>query len=169
MRTKAVVFRAILGALAVCAGVAAAIPVRAGDLSTCVTPQEAVAFNLRHLQSRLMVAGLACNQRDAYNNFVEAFRLPLAGAGADLIGYFRRSGGGQTALNRHVTELANVAGLYRAGDPEGFCAATWSVFLRLAEAPAELEAHAVAHILLEAGAPAPCAESSAAVQTVDGK
>jgi hypothetical protein len=157
MHMKAGYLRAVLGAAAVCGVMGAANPAGAGDLSTCITADEARAFSMRHLQSRLMVAGLACNQRDAYNNFVESFRPPLADAGANLIGYFQRTGGGQSALNRHVTELANVAGLYRAEDPEGFCQETWNMFLLLEEEPAELEAQAVAHLLKDAGSPALCA------------
>jgi hypothetical protein len=161
MDMRAGLMRAVLGAIAVCGIAATAVPATAGDLSTCVTAREAVAFSLRHLQSRLMVAGLACNQRDAYNNFVESFRPPLADAGADLINYFKRTGGGQTALNRHVTELANVAGLYRAESPEGFCQDTWNMFLLLEEDPAELEEQAVSHILADAGAPPLCAAPAA--------
>ncbi len=155
--TKIGLMRAVIGMAAVCGAAGAALPVRAGDLSACMTAQEARAFSLRHLQSRLMVAGLACNQRDAYNNFVEEFRPPLADAGADFIGYFQRTGGGQTALNRHVTELANVAGLQRASDPQAFCEETWSMFLLLDEEPSALEAQAVAHLMKDAGAPALCA------------
>lgn len=152
---KSGLMRAVIGAAAVC-GIAATVPAQAGDLSTCMTAQEARAFSLRHLQSRLMVAGLACNQRDAYNNFVESFRPGLADAGTDLIGYFQRTGGGQTALNRHVTELANVAGLYRASSPEEFCQETWNMFLLLAEEPTALDTQAVAHVMKDAGAPALC-------------
>lgn len=153
---KARVLRAVLSAAAVCGIMNAAAPASAADLSTCATVQEAAAFSLRHLQSRLMVAALSCNQRDAYNNFVETFRPPLADAGAGLISYFQRSGGGQTALNRHITELANVAGLYRASDPEGFCRETWNMFLLLEDEPNKLESQAVAQVMKEAGAPTPC-------------
>ncbi len=154
---KIALMRALVGAAAVCGAAGAALPAQAGDLSACMTAQEARAFSMRHLQSRLMVAGLACNQRDAYNNFVEANRSPLADAGADFIGYFQRSGGGQTALNRHVTELANVAGLQRASDPQAFCEETWNMFLLLEEEPSELEAQAIAHVMKDAGAPVLCA------------
>lgn len=149
--------RAVVGAAAVCGIMTAAVPARAGDLTTCITAEEATAFSLRHLQSRLMVAGLSCNQRDAYNNFVEAFRPPLADAGADFIAYFQRTGGGQTALNRHVTELANVAGLSRAENPDGFCQETWNMFLMLQEEPSALEPLAISHMMHSAGAPALCA------------
>lgn len=131
-------------------------PASADDLSMCVSAKEATSFALRHLQSRLMVAGLACNQRDAYNAFVESFRPPLADAGADLIAYFQRSGGGQAALNRHVTELANVAGLNRAEDPEAFCLATWNTFFHLQQDPQVLDAQAALHVMRAAGLPVPC-------------
>lgn len=131
-------------------------PARADGLSVCATVQEAAAFGLRRLQSRLMVAGLACNQREAYNRFVETFRPPLVAAGADLIAYFQRSGGGQAALNRHVTDLANFAGLRRAENPEAFCAETWAVFLDLEAKPDELTRQASTHMLTDSGSPEPC-------------
>lgn len=157
MNGKGGLLRAAIAVAAAIGVAATALPVWSGDLSMCATPEETQAFRLRHLQSRLMVAGLACNQSDAYNNFVDAFRSPLADAGARLIAYFKRTGGGQPALNRHITELANIAGLYRAADPQAFCGETWSTFLRLADAPAELEAQALARTLKDAGAPAQCA------------
>ena len=143
----------------------AAASAQAADLSVCITPREATAFSLRHLQSRLMVAGLACNQRDAYNKFVEVFRPHLADAGGDLIGYFKRSGGGQAALNRYVTELANVAGLRRAENPEGFCHGTWNTFLHLDDEPSALEAQAAAQVMEGIGAPALCAAVPNSAQT----
>jgi hypothetical protein len=160
-------WRKTLCAGAVCGTFAAAPSATAADPRACITAGEARAFSLRHLQSRLMVAGLACNQREAYNEFVEAFRPPLAEAGAELIGYFQRAGGGQPALNRHVTGLANVAGLRRAADPEGFCRATWNVFLLLKERPAALNEQADAHVLKDAGAPAACGEPAAVAAAQD--
>ncbi len=154
---RARLIRAVAGAAVVCGIATAAWPATAGAPSTCITADESAAFGLRHLQSRLMVAGLACNQRDAYNTFVESFRPSLTDAGAVLIDYFRRSGGGQTALNSHVTDLANIAGLRRAEDPEGFCRETWSIFLLLQERPAALETQALAHVTEKAGLPEPCA------------
>jgi len=157
---------ALAGAVVAWGMMAAAIPVQAGDLTTCMTAAEADAFQLRHLQSRLMVAGLACNQRDAYNNFVQEFRPPLAGAGASLIHYFQRTGGGQTALNRHITDLANAAGLYRAEDPEEFCEDTWNMFLLLEEDPYNLPAVAASHLMDEVGLPRLCAEPLPSVHAV---
>lgn len=155
---KAGLMRAVVGAVAVCSVAVAAAPAHAAsDLATCVTAEEATAFSLRHLQSRLMVAALACNQRDAYNNFVESHRSSLSDGGEDLISYFKRTGGGQPALNRHVTELANVAGLHRAEQPEAFCQQTWTMFLLLQDQPQELVATAVANMMEAAGYPKLCA------------
>lgn len=163
---KVRMMRAVLGAAVVCGLAVATGPARAGDLPKCVSAKEAEAFSLRHLQSRLMVAGLACNQRDAYNSFIQAFQPPLAAAGGDLIAYFKRTGGGQAALNRHVTELANVAGLHRAADPQAFCQETWTAFLQLQDAPADLGRHAAALMLKNADHPVLC-ETPAPVITAD--
>src|SRR5882724_5487439 len=84
--------------------------------ASCVRTDEATAFSLRHLQSRLMVAALSCNQRDAYNTFVTRFQSELSDGGRNLISYFDRNGG-KTALNSYITEIANAAGLDRASDP----------------------------------------------------
>ena len=85
-----------------------------------------------------MVAALSCNQQTAYNTFVEKFRPLLASAGHTMQGYYTRTGGGEAALNRYVTSLANTAGLSRAEQPEGYCADTWTMFLLLQDEPSEL-------------------------------
>jgi hypothetical protein len=120
--------------------VAAAVPAPAfaKDAANCVSSEESAAFQMRDLQSRLMVAALSCNQLTAYNTFMERNRPSLSSAGQQLISYFKRTGGGEPALNRHLTELANIAGLARAEQPEGFCADTWAMFLLLEDEPAGL-------------------------------
>ena len=54
----------------------AAVPTtaRAGDTMTCASSDEAAAFRMRDLQSRLMVAALSCNQLTAYNTFMDHFQ-----------------------------------------------------------------------------------------------
>lgn len=120
--------------------VAAAVPATAyaKDAANCVSSDEAAAFRMRDLQSRLMVAALSCNQLTAYNTFVERFRPTLASAGKRLVSYYQRTGGGEPALNRHLTELANAAGLSRAEAPEKYCGDTWAMFLLLEDEPAGL-------------------------------
>jgi hypothetical protein len=124
----------------------AAISAQAAELH-CTSLEEAEAFRLRHLQSRLMVAALGCNQQAAYNTFVEHFKPTLAGAGFKITDYFKRIGGGQTALNRHITELANAAGLSRAEDPAGFCKQTWELFWSLEQDPRTLSKIAETNLL----------------------
>jgi hypothetical protein len=131
----------------------------------CVSSEESVAFKLRHLQSRLMVAALGCNQQAAYNTFVERFREPLVTAGGHLTNYYKRTGGGQTELNKHITELANAAGLSRAEDPNGFCILAWNLFWNLEQDPQTLIKIADANILSMAQ-PQNCTVSAAA-QTAD--
>lgn len=120
--------------------VAAAVPatVLAKDAATCVSSDEADAFRMRDLQSRLMVAALSCNQLTAYNTFIERFRPTLASAGKQIAAYHQRTGGGEAALNRHMTQLANAAALSRAEAPEQYCGDTWAIFLLLEDEPSGL-------------------------------
>jgi hypothetical protein len=138
--------------------VAAAAPVAyANDAARCASAQEADAFELRALQSRLMVAALSCNQQAAYNTFVEKFRPTLTSAGHAMQSYYARTGGGETALNRYVTSLANAAGLSRAEKPQDFCSETWTMFLLLQDEPDELPTIAAKHDMSTADRPHECA------------
>ncbi len=85
-----------------------------------------------------MVAALGCNQQAAYNTFIEHFKPTLAAAGGRITDYFMRVGAGQTGLNRHITELANAAGLSRAQDPDGYCKQSWELFWSLEQDPLAL-------------------------------
>jgi hypothetical protein len=128
----------------------------AAPKTACVSADEAAAFRLRHLQSRLMVAGLSCGQRDAYNEFVTANKGVLGKYGPQLITYYNRSGG-QAALNRYVTDLANAVSSIRAEDPTAFCTHTWNVFWELQEDPALLMDLAAANPVPAVSQPVPCA------------
>ncbi|MEQ9449134.1 MAG: hypothetical protein RLN70_09560 [Rhodospirillaceae bacterium] len=147
--------------LAMAAGLAPASA--AAELPACLSAEEQHAFNLRHLQSRFMVAALACNQREAYNEFVIRFRPALARAGERLIGYFTRAGGGQAAINKHITDLANAAGLRRAEDPDSYCARTWRLFWQLEQAPPDLPKVAAGNLIADIALPPVC-ETNVAVE-----
>ena len=147
--------RAVRAAIAALVLLAAPVSSRAADFQ-CVSSEEAEAFQLRQLQSRLMVAGLSCNQSIAYNDFVRHFQPRLAAAGVSLKGYFQRTGGGEPALNQHITAVANVAGLSRAEAPEDFCANTWTMFLLLEEEEEQLPIIAAKHLLPGAIGPQQC-------------
>jgi len=131
----------------------APLPARA-DL--CASADETEAFRLRHLQSRLMVAALSCNQSDAYNAFVTRHKPDLSQFGPNLVAYFSRVGGGLAALNRYVTELANAAASIRSDDPQAFCAHTWSVFWDLQLDPTQLRTIAAANPIPAITQPALC-------------
>lgn len=142
--------------------VAAAVPqpAFAKDASPCVSSDEAAAFQMRDLQSRLMVAALSCNQLTAYNTFIERNRPTLTSAGKQLVAYFQRTGGGEPALNRHLTELANAAGLSRASAPEQYCGDTWAMFLLLEDEPTGLSTMAAKYTPAIAQCSAPGAVSA---------
>jgi heme-degrading monooxygenase HmoA len=61
---------------------------------TCLQPAERTAFDVRALQSKLMVAALSCSQDAAYNAFVRKFQGELTGAYRGVQGHFRRTAGG---------------------------------------------------------------------------
>jgi len=96
-------FRLLIGGLAAfVAGPAIA--------QTCLQPAERTAFDVRALQSKLMVAALSCSQDAAYNAFVRKFQGELAASYRDIQGHFRRTAGNahQRELDGFITQLANA-------------------------------------------------------------
>lgn len=83
--------------------------------SRCLTPVEKSAFEVRMLQTELMVATLTCRgvgNRDYsghYATFVNRHREGLKSHSTVFQGHFKRAygGGGQVQLDRYVTSLAN--------------------------------------------------------------
>jgi len=75
----------------------------------CVQPAEKTAFDIRALQSQLMVAALSCGLQDDYNAFVRKYQGDLATAFRNVHGHFRRTSGSrhQTAVDQYITNLAN--------------------------------------------------------------
>jgi hypothetical protein len=123
---------------------------------SCASADEVDAFRLRHLQSRLMVAGLSCGQREAYNAFMTRHKPDFGGFGPRLIAYYQRAGGGLSALNRYVTDLANAAASIRSDDPVAFCTHTWAVFWALEQDPTQLKDMAAANPVPAISQPALC-------------
>jgi hypothetical protein len=96
-------FRLLLGGLAAfVAGPAIA--------QSCLQSAERAAFDVRALQSQLMVAALACNKDNEYNAFVRKFQGDLASAYRGIQGHFRRTAGNahQRELDGFITQLANA-------------------------------------------------------------
>jgi hypothetical protein len=77
---------------------------------SCANAREHAAFQLRALQTHLMVGALSCGMHDRYNAFVTRWQSDLAGAHRNLTGYFNRTFGnrGQRELNEYITSLANA-------------------------------------------------------------
>ncbi len=141
--------------MCVAAGLMALLtPLNAFAQTACASDDEARGFTLRHLQSRLMVAALSCNQRDAYNTFVQHFMTELTIGGKALTAYFERTGGGA------VTDIANGAGLSKASDSNGYCAAAWRVFWELEQAPERLVDIAMRNMVPSVSVPHACSEAT---------
>jgi hypothetical protein len=81
----------------------------AASRQACMQPAEKTAFDIRALQSQLLVAALACGQHDNYNAFVRKNQAELGTAFRTLATYFRRTQGAQhqRQLDQYITELAN--------------------------------------------------------------
>lgn len=126
-------FRLLLGGLAaLLAGPAIA--------QSCLQPAERTAFEVRALQSKLMVTALACGRDADYNAFVRKFQGELAASYRGIQGHFRRTAGNahQRELDGFITQLANAHSQdgIRAGSQ--FCPLTTPLFaLALAQTNAQ--------------------------------
>jgi hypothetical protein len=97
-------FRLLIGGLAAIMGGPAAFA------QSCVRADERIGFDLRTLQSQLMVAALACGRDSDYNAFVRKFQRDLSGAYTSMQGHYRRTAGGnaQRELDNYITVIANA-------------------------------------------------------------
>lgn len=126
-------FRLLLGGLAaLMAGPAIA--------QSCLQPAERTAFDVRALQSKLMVTALACGRDADYNAFVRKFQGELAASYRGIQGHFRRTAGNahQRELDGFITQLANAHSQdgIRAGSQ--FCPLSTPLFeLALAQTTAQ--------------------------------
>ena len=75
----------------------------------CMQPTEKPGFDIRALQSQLMVLALTCSQTDEYNRFVTQNRAVLTGAYNDVQRHFRRVAGNawQRQIDAYITNTAN--------------------------------------------------------------
>lgn len=109
----------------------------------CANAREKAAFDLRALQTHLMVGALSCGMHDRYNAFVTRFQSDLAGAHRQLTAYFNRVHGrsAQRNLNEYITALANAQSQEGIRHGSQFCARIGPLFDRvMAGGNAELHA-----------------------------
>lgn len=155
--------RKLLGALA---AVMLTPSVAFAQSGACLQPAEKAAFDIRALQSQLMVVALTCGQQDDYNAFVTRHQNDLAAAFRNVAGHFRRTAGAQhqRQLDQYITNLAN--GQSQVGIARGsfFCREQGGLF-QLATAarnPTELSQLSVAREVPQAISTPPCPDRPAA-------
>jgi len=113
---------------------------------SCANAREHQAFQLRSLQTHLMVGALSCGMHDRYNAFVTRWQSDLASAHRNLTGYFNRTQGGQRALNEYITSLANAHSQEGIRLGSAFCGRVGPLFERvsLIQTSADLSATSAA-------------------------
>lgn len=100
---------------------------------SCANAREKAAFDLRALQTHLMVGALSCGMHDRYNAFVTRYQSDLAGAHRSLTGFFNRVHGrsAQRDLNQYITALANAQSQEGIRQGNQFCTRVGPMFDRV--------------------------------------
>ena len=132
---------------------------------SCIQPSEKAAFDVRALQSQLMVVALTCKHEDVYNEFVKRYNPQLHGAYKTIDASYRRAGG-QKALDSYITSLANVQSQEGIRMGSRFCQNSADLIKTALEAPSDVTALsrlAVANNLANPHGRAECATTTAAV------
>lgn len=100
----------------------------------CVREAEKAAFDIRALQTRLMVVALTCQRHDDYDAFVHRHQRGLLGAYNEVGSHFRRLHGpamGEEQRDQFITELANAHSEASIRQGGSFCRVT-EAFVRQA-------------------------------------
>lgn len=137
----------------------------------CVREAERVAFDVRALQSQLMVVALVCERQDDYNAFVRRHRRGLVNAYQEMTSHFHRLHGadeGEEQRDTYITELANAQS--HAGTRQGraFCRNMESFVeraLALRDTGEIARLSVAAQVATPSYAPASCAVSEASATT----
>lgn len=142
--------RVLVAAIATSATLATWSPAEAA----CAQSREVAAFNVRALQSQLMVGALSCDLHDSYNQFVMRHRTELDASRRAIIGYFNRAGGGERAFSSYDTELANTQSTASTRRGTLFCGEIRPVFSQVLGLP---NGQAVQQFAIERNLPQPVA------------
>jgi len=101
----------------------------------CATERDMAAFRTAAVQQQLMVAGLTCNDMNAYNRFVISYRRELQDSDNDLKRFFIRQGS-EAAYDTYKTKLANLSSLSDIANSAAYCdSAAASFNIALSEKP----------------------------------
>ena len=125
----------------IAAGLAAVVASAPAMAQTCVQPAEKAAFEVRALQSQLMVAALACQQDEQYNRFVREYGSELQGAYKGIAAHYRRTGGArsQNTLDSYITQLANAQSQDGIRQGTHFCRNVLPLFTQALAAPKNIQ------------------------------
>ncbi len=133
MRRKAFGFAVAVAITGICTGSAIA--------ASCDSRADRAAFQVRALQTDLMVAALTCGAKPQYNSFARKFQTALVDQGRALKKLFQTLHGAsaEKALNAYVTALANRASQRSISERDQYCENTLTTFSALSSLnPADL-------------------------------
>lgn len=109
----------------VAAGMAVGLAASGAQAASCTPtdPKVETAFQVRALQTDLMVAALSCRARGDYNAFVGKFSTALVTNGKNLRAYFSQTFGGNAdrRLDSYITRIANEASQQRISAGADYC------------------------------------------------
>jgi hypothetical protein len=116
-------------------GVAIAAPAFA---NACLRPEERPVFDMFALRSYLMVSGLQCNKRDAYNDFMRRYGTNVADSNRVVQAHFTRVHGGQgrTRFDAFNTSIANEHSEDAIRGGAFFCRDAEALFVAVLATPA---------------------------------
>jgi len=119
------------------AGLVAVVAATPAMAQSCLRPADKAAFDVRALQSQLMVAALLCKQDEQYNSFVRTHQSSLSQAWEGMSSYYRRANGavGVRSRDNFVTELANVQQMDSGRQGSQFCQNVAPLFTAAMAAP----------------------------------
>ena len=124
---------------------------RADD--SCAKEALKKAIILRSMQSKLMVAALACEgAKNRYNNFALKYQKALGENGTLIMGYFKCKAGKKATVqfDKMITKIANLASALNSQNHRDFCDEAHGVFDELEEGEqSELDELAARHSYLD--------------------
>jgi len=113
----------------------------------CVQASERQAFDMRVLQSQLMVAALSCGRDNDYNAFVRKYQRDLSSSYSTLQSHYRRAGAnGQRDMDQFITGVANAHSQDGIRQGSLFCANVTPLF---ALAMAQTSAAGLSDVMIE--------------------
>lgn len=116
-------------------GLAVAVCSPAARAQSCLAAADRQAFDVRALQSQLMVAAITCGMEQPYNQFVRRHQGELRRAWSTIQGHFRRRGEGQGGTDRYITGLANTHSQDSLRYGDAFCRSVGGLFDAALAAP----------------------------------